>query len=180
MAKRVKDTLGLSQRNAMVLVKTSVMSVANETREKVFADHSDIIDGVEWVATLDARTCPACAVRDNKRWQQDGTPIDNSLPYRVPPIHFGDRCAMIPVLKSWFDLGIDLKEFPESTRASMEGQVTDKSFEAFAARKGAAWQDDVLGKGRADLWRRGVITFDQLVDGSGNPLSLKTLTEKYG
>lgn len=36
-------------------------------------------------------------------------------------------------------------------------------------------QDKALGKGKADLWRRGVITFADMLDQSGRPLTLKEL-----
>ena len=37
------------------------------------------------------------------------------------------------------------------------------------------WQDKMLGKGKAQLWRDGKITLSQLVDGSGRPLRLDEL-----
>lgn len=62
----------------------------------------------------------------------------------------------------------------------MDGQVAaSTTFEAFLERKGKAFQDEMLGKGRAQLWRDGTITLPQLLDLKGNPLTLAELKAKY-
>lgn len=55
--KRVRGVMDLSKRNAETLVQTSVQSVANATREKIFADNNDIMSGKEWSSALDRKTC---------------------------------------------------------------------------------------------------------------------------
>ena len=180
--KRVRDVMDLSKRNAETLVQTSVQSVANATREKIFADNNDIMSGKEWSAALDRRTCPTCGALDGKRWTTDGKPISNSMVYQIPPKHFRCRCSMIPVLKTWKELGINMDELSDSTRASMEGQVTDKTFSDWLKRKtetDPTFADRTLGKGRAELWRNGKITMDQMISG-GKPLTLSELQAKYG
>jgi len=90
---------------------------------------------------------------------------------------------MIPALKSWRELGINLDEIPASTRASMEGQVNDKTFKDWIERKLKAnpnFANEQFGKGRVELWRNGTITFEQLFDLRGNPLTLSELKNKYG
>jgi hypothetical protein len=37
----------------------------------------------------------------------------------------------------------------------------------------------MLGKGRAELWRDGKITLQQLLDQRGNPLTLQQLRQRY-
>jgi hypothetical protein len=89
---------------------------------------------------------------------------------------------MIPVLKTGKELGINMDELPDGTRASMEGQVTDKTFEDWLKRKTESdptFADRTLGKGRAELWRNNKITMDQMISG-GQPLSLSELQAKYG
>lgn len=179
--KRVREVMDLSSRNATTLVHTSVQSVANSTREKIFADNTDVVSGKEWSSALDRRTCPTCGVRDGKRWTTDSKPISHSIPYTVPPLHFRCRCSMVPVLKTWEELGIDLQELPDGTRASMEGQVNDKTFADWLKRKESEAQgfaDKTLGKGRAQLWKDGKLTMDQMISG-GKPLSLAELKNKY-
>lgn len=77
------------------------------------------------------------------------------------------------------ELGIDVDEV-KSTRASMDGQVpASLNFETWLKGKSKAFQDEKLGPGRADLWRRGVITLSDLLDQWGNPLSLAQLKSLY-
>ena len=181
IVKRVRGVLDISKRNAETLVHTSVQSVANTTREKIFADNDDVISGKEWSSALDRRTCPTCGALDGKRWTTDGKKINHSMVYQIPPKHFRCRCSMIPVLKTWRELGINMDELPDGTRASMEGQVNDKTFADWLKRKNESdpsFADRTLGKGRAELWRNGKITMDQMISG-GQPLSLNELKAKY-
>lgn len=174
IVKRVRGTMEISRRNAETLVRTSAQSVANTTREKMFQDNSDVISGREWCATLDRRTCPTCGALDGKKW-----PLNVTTPNI--PAHFSCRCSMVPILKTWRELGINLDEMPPSTRASMDGQVSDTTFEAWLKRKTESdpkYADRTLGKGRAELWRSGKITMDQMIQGS-KPMSLKDLKSKY-
>ena len=182
IVRRVRDVMDLSRRNAETLVHTSVQSVANTTREKIFADNDDVMSGKEWSAALDRRTCPTCGVRDGKRWDTKGKSISHSIPYTMPPQHFRCRCSMVPVLKTWKELGINMDELPDGTRASMEGQVNDKTFADWLKRKtetDTTFADKTLGKGRAELFRDGKITMDQMISG-GQPLTLAELKAKYG
>lgn len=181
IVKRVRGVLDISKRNAETLVHTSVQSVANTTREKIFEDNNDVMSGKEWSSALDRRTCPTCGALDGKRWTTDGKPINHSMVYQIPPKHFKCRCSMIPVLKTWRELGINMDELSDNTRASMEGQVNDKTFEDWLKRKtetDPTFADRTLGKGRAELWRNGKITMDQMISG-GQPLTLAELKIKY-
>ena len=181
IVKRVRNVMDLSKRNAETLVHTSVQSVANTTREKIFADNDDVMSGKEWSSALDRKTCPTCGALDGKRWTTDGKPIKHSMVYQIPPKHFRCRCSMVPVLKTWAELGVNMDELPDGTRASMEGQVNDKDFESWLKRKTESdptFADRTLGKGRAELWRNSKITMDQMISG-GKPLSLAELKAKY-
>ncbi len=181
IVKRVRDVMDLSRRNAEALVHTSVQSVANATREKLFEDNTDVISGKEWSSALDRRTCPTCGALDGKRWATDSKPTNHSMAYRAPPNHWRCRCSCIPVLRTWAELGINMDELPDGTRASMEGQVTDKTFEDWLKRKtetDPTFADRALGKGRAELFRDGKITMDQMISG-GKPLTLNELKAKY-
>jgi hypothetical protein len=61
-------------------------------------------------------------------------------------------------------------------RASALGPTgSDTSMAGFISRLSPAQQDDMLGKGRADLFRAGDITLRDLVSGQGRPLSLEEL-----
>ena len=112
IVRRVRDVMDLSRRNAETLVHTSVQSVANTTREKIFADNDDVMSGKEWSSALDRKTCPTCGALDGKRWTTDGKPIKHSMVYQIPPKHFrcltGDSLItsaddVTGISKRWFD-----------------------------------------------------------------------------
>lgn len=90
------------------------------------------------------------------------------------------RCALTPVLKSWEELGIDgFEDFDESTRASMDGQVSGSmTFEDWFEALDAARQEAILGKGRYELYKSGKISFSDLVDQNGRGLTVEALYKK--
>jgi len=178
---RVKNTLQRSRANAASLVQTSISSIANGARQRVYDANTDVIDTLRWVTALDSHVCNLCAARADKLWNA-GThePVGHSIKYQQPPIHFNDRCIIAPVAKTFAELGIDLPEPTGGTRASSVGQVpVDTTFDGFLKRRGTAFQNEVLGKGRADLWRNGKITLSDLISGNGRPLTLAQLNAKY-
>lgn len=181
IVRRVTDAMELAKRNARSLVQTSVHSVANNARQATFEANSDVIKGYRWITALDSVVCEMCIARSDKEWTTDGRPIGHNISFQVPGLHFNDRCILTAITKSFKELGFpEIKEPRRGTRASEDGQVSSKvTFERFLDKKGVKWQDETLGKGRAELWRKGVIRLDQLIDGQGKPLTVKQLKERY-
>ncbi|HDR9153791.1 TPA: hypothetical protein QDB05_000210 [Burkholderia vietnamiensis] len=172
----------LARRNVTTLVHTAVQETASDARLKLLKANSDVVRGVQIIATLDGRTCLVCMNYDGATYDLDGRPIDGTeLPYNGgTPFHFGCRCAQIPITRSWKELGIDAEEIPKPTRASMNGQVAGNlQFEDWLADKSAEFQDKVLGPGRAKLFREGKITLRDLLNQNGRPLTLDELRAKY-
>ena len=170
-----------SKRNAEALVRTSVQTVANESRLKTFESNDDIVKGIEWHATLDSRTTPICQFLDGKQWDNNRKPIGHKYKFTGPTAHWNCRSTQVPVLKSWEELGAKgkFKEIPESTRSSMDGQVSAKlGYEDWLKSKPKAFQVEVLGRGKWDLWQKGKVGFKDLVDQSGNAVSLDDLLKK--
>ena len=112
-------------------------------------------------------------MRDGLTWDTlTQEPIGHDIPYADPPLHFGCRCKLVGVTR--------LDKFAQGQRASMFGPVDRKvTFTSFLKRQSNEFQDEVLGKGRADLYRAGKITLRDTVSGRGAPLTLKQLEAKY-
>jgi hypothetical protein len=165
------SVMDISRANAAALVQTSVQTVANDARLETFKANSDVIKSLEWMATLDGHTCIICAARDGMEWDNPSLdPIDGALPFLNPPLHFNDRCVLVG--RTIIDKG--------GMRASSIGPVDRKTtFSDFLDRMGPEYQNEVLGKGRAQLWRDGKLTLADLVNGKGNPISLAQLRAKY-
>jgi hypothetical protein len=162
----------VTKNSAERLVRASVQAAANTGREAMYERNDDLIVSLAWHATLDTRTSIWCITRDGHHYSNDNEhkPKDGGPPWLQGPgkLHWGCRSTSIPVLKSWRDLGIDADEVPQTTRASMDGQVPAKqTFEEWLRKQSETRQDAVLGETKADLWRRGKIQFRDLLDQSG-------------
>ncbi|TCU91621.1 hypothetical protein [Paracandidimonas soli] len=170
-----------SLRESRSLVHTSVQTVANAARREVFHENDDIVIGVRQISTLDNRTTLQCQARDQKEWDMQGNPIGHKIPYNGGvPIHWGCRSAETPVLAPLTINGVQLPGFRTSQRASQDGPVDAAlTFESWLEGKSQAFQDEALGKGRAQMWRDGKITLSDLLDLRGNPLTLAQLQAKY-
>lgn len=178
----VRDVITIGRANAAALVQTSVQTVANASLLETFKQNADVVKGVKQVSTLDGHTTDICIAYSEAEWSLDEKPINGTkLPFNGgPPRHWNCRSVLVPITKTFKELGIDVPEFRPTSRASTDGQVSaDMTFDSFLTRKGQAFQDEVLGKGRAKLWRDGTITLTQLLDQKGNPLTLAELKAKY-
>ena len=179
----VGGVMGVARHQAAALVQTGVSSVANSARLASFKANSDLVIGVKQVSTLDGHTSDICVAYSGACWDLDGTPIrGNKLAFNNgPPRHFNCRSVLVPILKTFKELGLNIDEIKPGMRASDEGQIAaNTTFDAFLKRKDAAYQDELLGPGRAELWRGGKITLRDLVSGDGRPLSLAELRAKAG
>jgi SPP1 gp7 family putative phage head morphogenesis protein len=167
--------MNVTRNNAEALVRSSVQAVANATRFETLDANSNLLRSYRHVSTLDSRTSTQCIVRDNKRWKADTKePIGHNVPFQIPPIHWNCRSTLVGEVK-----GTTLPD--DADRESDDGPVpANTSFEDFLDKKSKKYQDDVLGPGKADLWREGKINLTQLLDQRGNPLTLEQLTLRYG
>jgi hypothetical protein len=178
----ISGVLDIARRDAASLVNTSVQAVANDARLATFKANSDVLTALKQISTLDGHTTLICIAYSGATWELDGTPLKGSPAFNGgPPRHFNCRSVIVPITKTFAQLGINLPEPKPTTRASDLGPIAAKtSFDDFLKRKGQAFQDEILGVGRAELWREGKITLRDLVSGDGNPLSLAALRRKAG
>lgn len=175
--------MDVTRANARSLVHTSIMEVANEARMASYQANDDVVDGVHQVSTLDSNTTDTCMAYDGAEFDLDGEPINGTdLPYEGGcPRHWGCRSIEVPITKTFKELGINAPEPKGDTRASEDGQVpADWTFSDFLDTMSEDQQNEMLGEGRAELWRNGDITLPQLMDQKGNPLTLAELKDKYG
>ena len=152
------------------LVRTSVNHVSAQAREEMYRENATLVKSVRWVSTLDSRTTVTCMALDGRVFGiQDGP---------RPPAHHQCRSTTVPVIRSIAELvpGSSLHRVPVGTRASFNGQVpADLTYPEFLRRQSRAFQDAALGKGRAEVFRRGELSIDRFVDDRGRPLSLRDL-----
>jgi hypothetical protein len=175
----VPGIMNTTKRRASALASTAIQEVQKNAALATYQANSDVIKWVTQVSTLDNRTSDICIAYSGQTWDVETLqPVPPStLPFNTgPPRHWNCRSTLRPVTRSFRELGVDRDEIPAGTRASMDGQIpADISFKDWLAKKPVAFQDKLLGKKRAQLWRDGKITLTQLVDFRGNPLTIEQL-----
>lgn len=82
--------LSASRTVARRLARTAASGVANDAKMEFYQENSDVVLGVDLIATLDGRVCPRCASLDGRRYK-----LDESKPHL--PIHPNCRCIYVPV-----------------------------------------------------------------------------------
>lgn len=200
LARRVRGTrangftdgiMNATRQQAEALVRSSVSAVSNGARLDTYKANGDIIRGVQCHATLDGRTTLICISRSGSAWDlETGKALPESPrqePFPGPlPWHWGERSVLIPVLKPIAqmlrELGVrkvaQLRALPQGTQASMDGQVAASlDYPTWLKSKPKAFQIEVLGAGRWQLWRAGKLSLTELIHQSGRPRRLEELRE---
>lgn len=77
-------------RQAEALVRTSVQQVSNAVRIETLEANSDVVGGIQFLATLDNRTTDICQAHSNLTWDLiTKEPIGHSTPFPgAPPLHW--------------------------------------------------------------------------------------------
>jgi len=157
-ALRYKDgILETGRRETTAIVRTSIAHVANKASEELYTENEDVIEGVQWVSTLDGRTTATCRARDGKVYEIGKGPR--------PPAHWNCRSTTIPYLGK-----------VEGMRASMTGPVPrSETYETWLRKQPAAFQNEVLGTGKAKLFRTNKLSLDRFIDPTGKEYTLDQL-----
>lgn len=162
-------TEGQYRSQLVALARTEVQRVANSAALASYEANSDIVSGVQYLATLDSRTCPVCAPLHGTTYELS----DPDIPQ--PPIHPRCRCFLAPITKSWTELGLGPAQAELFAGTTPSGP--DMDFPAWLKRQPESVADQILGPTRADAWRAGV-PLDAFSDGR-EPLTIAEVKAKY-
>lgn len=162
--------LQTTTREAEAIVRTGVNHIANRGHMATYAENADVLSGLLFTATLDSRTSEICMALDGEVLDVEGPD-----PSKTPPRHINCRSVLTPII-GWDELG--LEEPPEATRASADGQVSaSTTYEGWLRDQSAAEQDEILGPGRAKLFRAGKIGIKDLITKDQRIVPLKELLQ---
>jgi len=146
--------LNKGNRDIEILTRTALQHSAAVARKTVGLANSDIVRGIQIVATLDGRTSTQCKARDGQIY-----PISTG-PY--PPYHPGCRTSFVYTLDNRYSF-LD----KNATRASRNesGTVTPvdakKDYYHWLKDQSKDFQVSVLGKKRAVLFRDGKLSVER-------------------
>ncbi|HHR6036639.1 TPA: hypothetical protein ACS70C_000994 [Providencia alcalifaciens] len=172
--------LQISRANATSIAKTAINHLQATARNQFIEANDELIDCRQWLSTLDSKTSNDCIVRDRLKYSLEGKPIGHKIPYKQGPgkIHWGCRSTETFILKSWRELGIDIDEMDEGTRASMNGQVpVNTTFLDWIQRQPEWRQRQVFGEVRFRLMKEGGMNPSDFYTDKGEFISLDQLKQ---
>lgn len=144
-ARMVKSTEGVFNGGlgrALTIARTEMLDAHRAAAALEDQANADLLAGWMWMATLSARTCPAC-------WSMNGREFPLDQP--GPEGHQNCRCTRVPRTKTWRELGFDVDE-PTSLAPD-----ADSVFQALSPVE----QRGVLGGRGYDAWRAGEFPMSQ-------------------
>ena len=164
------------------LTRTAITETSNYVSNTTYKLNDDVVQGYQYVATLDSRTSLICARLDGKVYSLD----NKNAPQ--PPQHFNCRSTTIPVIKSANQLlntennrlqKRKIAGLSDSRRASINGQVPAKTtYEEWLKDQPNEVKLAVLGnQKRVNLFNSGKVKFSQFSNKDGKLISLKQLEE---
>jgi len=153
MVARVRGAFDGGLVRATTVARTEVLDAYREASRASHTANSDVVSGYRWQATLDRRTCVACLAMNGETF---------GVTESGPADHQNGRCARVPVLRSWRQLGISLDEPPDrfpDARAWFAGLPEDQQVEMMGATRHALWSsgrvgwDDLAPRRSTSGWR---------------------------
>jgi SPP1 gp7 family putative phage head morphogenesis protein len=161
--------LAVSKRDAATVVRTSIQHVAATARSVTYEQNSDLVEGYQWVSTLDSNTTSKCRSLDGQKFDLGAGP--------VPPIHPNCRSTTTPSLIKEFDF-LD----KGATRSSEGGYVSaDTTYYDWLKNQNEEFQDQVLGATRGKLFREGGLSVERFralqLDKNFEPITLDEMRE---
>jgi SPP1 gp7 family putative phage head morphogenesis protein len=160
---------GQHRSKLVALARTEIQRVANTAALASYEANSDVVSGVQYLATLDSRTCPVCAPLHGTTYAL----TDADIP--TPPLHPRCRCFLAPLTRSWAELGLGPAQASLFDGATPAG--TDLDFPAWLKRQPDSVADDILGPTKAEAWRNGV-PLSAFSDGR-EPLTVEQVKARY-
>jgi len=186
MVGAVRDALAVNERQSSAIVRTGVMTVANKARELTYLNSGDLVKGVQAVVTFDTRTSAICRARSAFAWDNDGNPLAGT-PTNIdypgpPPWHWNCRTTIVAVLRGLDEMAPGTADLlPEETKASMDGQIAaDTTYEQWFNAQSQERQEDILGPAKLRLYKKGRLSFADMVDQTGNELTVGELRKRLG
>ena len=149
------------ENHASTVVDTGMQAATNTARATVYAASSSTTM-VQAINPLDSKTSDICKARAGRVWStKTGQPLGHgteSFP-GPPPWHPNCRTTLIPL-------------------AASDTPVRGQTFGGLLDSLPEDRQEELLGPGRYDLWRRNKISMGDLINQAGRPLNLSQLRQR--
>lgn len=197
----------ITRRNAASITQTAVNFIANQARRQFVLQNKELFNEEVYHATLDSRTTARCRALDGKRFPVGTGPVPplhfRCRSTRVPALGtelIGNRpmknSTEKGLLREWAaDNGLDKvptsrDDLQHGTKGAFDTWArkrvreltgttpAETSYQDWLSTQSKAFQEDILGKTKAALFRDGNLTLDKFVTGAGDELTLAQLAVK--
>lgn len=169
ISRKVSSLMSAKQtRQLRALVHTATNHASSIARMATFKQNEKLLEGYEWVATLDGKTTLICMSRDGEVYQVGAGPM--------PPAHWNCRSTTIPKVKQQFSVGSKLTGKRAAVGAKGAETVgANKTYGGWLKTQPVEFIDEALGVKRSQLFRSGKLTIDKFVDPTGRVYTLPQL-----
>jgi len=165
--------IATTQRGARLIARTATNHFATVAKDMTYQANEDVLDGVEWSATLDILTSSICQIRDGQVYPVDSGPR--------PPAHPNCRSTILAKVKPEFSL-FRGNETRASVGADGGGTSQAGNYYNWLRTQPAGFQNEVLGSTKGKLFRNAGLDskeFRQLVSNNfDEPLTLAQIRLK--
>ncbi len=196
----------ITRRHANSLTRTAVNAIANQAKRAYYNANTDLFDLELYVATLDSRTTRICSSLDGKRFPVGEGPIpplhfacrslrvailDGKVLGQRPTKSSTDRMLLREYTRNNGLSEVSSRgALPHGHRGAFDKfarrrvrELTgttpaETTYQQFLKRQSVEFQDDVLGKTRGVLFRKGGLTLDKFVNRQGDELTLAQLARR--
>ncbi len=154
LARELRGAFGMGLTRSLSIARTEQLRAYRETTLNTYQKNDDIVTGWERHAMKNTRTCMACIALDGTRYKLSESMDD----------HIQGRCAMLPITKSYKELGIDAPE-PDFSRElaadwfrRQQENVQRQMMNTIGLKAFDAWKDgqfdlpDIPKLIRSDVW----------------------------
>lgn len=171
IARRIMPTQGQvtpavwkrARNNSNILVRTSITTVQNQAAFMAYQTAGEeVTDTYRYVSARDNRVTPICRALDGQ--------IFSYKKPTLPPQHVRCRSTIVPVINHK-KLGL-----PDPNA----GPLTFQSYGQWLKGESETRQNTILGPARADMWRKGQASLEELVATDGRTITLAQLKERIG
>jgi SPP1 gp7 family putative phage head morphogenesis protein len=177
LVRKLAKNFDVTEAQAKTILTTGMTRAAEQTKLAVAEANSDIIAGFVFTAILDSHTTRLCGMTDGLF-----EPVDHLT--RVPPLHWGCRSSLVPVLKSKETM-LDAASTRVNKEALLNVPLSDlggdlpanETFSQWLLRQPMAYSTKLLGsEENVSLFQRGAIRLADFFNSKGaRPLSLGQL-----
>ncbi len=143
VAGMIHREVGMALTRSLRITRSEMLRAWRRSSIQGYRDQRGLVKGYKRHAQQDTRTCIACLLEDGHLYETEDEFTD----------HVQGRCAVIPVTRSWAELG-----FPNIPDTNAEWEAGRDWF----LRQDESTQRSILGNGMYGAWQGGEISLDDM------------------